>query len=81
METLIDSSVHDAFTVICEVRTRDAMDASTPDPWISIAKLYNSFKPDNCLATSHSHLADLDPGDPTKHHTRREEAQDKVGER
>ena len=72
VETLIDSSVRDAFTVICEGRTRDAMDASTPDPWLSIAKLYNSlsFKPDNRFATSHSHLDIFDPGDPTKHHTR-----------
>ena len=48
------------------------MDASTPNPWLSIANLYNSlsFKPDNRFAASHSHLADLDPGDPTKHHTR-----------
>ena len=58
--------------MICEGRTREAMDASTPDPWLSIAKFYDSlsFKPDNRFATSHPHLDILDPGDPTKHHMR-----------
>ena len=72
VEALVDSSVRDAFTVICEGRTRDGMDANTPDPWLSIANLFNSlsFKPDNRFALEYSHLADLDPGDPTKAHTR-----------
>lgn len=72
VEALVDPSVRDAFTVICEGRTRDGMDANTPDPWLSISNLYSSpsFKPDNRYALEHSHLADLDPGDPTKHHTR-----------
>lgn len=65
LDALLDSSVRDAFTVICEGHTRDRMDANTPDSWLIIASSTTCLSSPTRIGTRTLPHVDLDVGEPT----------------
>ena len=65
LDALLDSSVRDAFTVICEGHTRDRMDANVPDSWLIIASSTTCLSSPTRIGTRTLPHVDLDVGEPT----------------
>lgn len=71
VEVFCDESMRDAVGRLGSGRTREAIDANVEDPFVAMARLYNSasFKPDNMLPAV-AECAAIQPGNLRFHHTR-----------
>jgi len=70
VEVFCDESMRDAAGRLGSGRTREAIDANVEDPFVAMARLYNSasFKPDNVVPAVE--CAAIQPGNVRFHHTR-----------